>query len=312
MTIPRETLAALPKIELHRHLEGAVRLHTLVEIAREAGVQMPEYEVETLRPFVQIMDGQPRSSRNFLDKFSTIRQFFRTPAIVDRVTREVVADAAADQIKYMELRFTPKALCSMSQCSLHEVVTVVCRAASEAAAAPVLFLITFSSISARLSTATIPHNQRRFCRFCGMAGIVAPGAGSRKGPGDALEQAQVLGTGANGFVQGFDFGDDGADPALVLGQGTDRLCMGTGGLGQAGAAGGAWQQALQQVEEVLHGFGLFAGAPHRERQVAHPQDGPAIGALVVDVLAPIAHHTDGRVNQQKVLQVVGQLLLDHV
>lgn len=110
-----------------------MRLETLVEIADEAGVLMPDYNIETLRPFVQMMPGEARNSVNFLNKFRTIRQFFRTPAIVDRVTREIVADAAADNIKYMELRFTPAALCSMSKCSADEVVEVVCAAARAAA-----------------------------------------------------------------------------------------------------------------------------------------------------------------------------------
>lgn len=132
MPISHAAVEALPKIELHRHLEGSVRLQTLVEIADEAGVQMPDYDVETLRPFVQMMPDEPRTSANFLNKFRTIRQFFRTPAIISRVAREVVADAAADNIKYMELRFTPAALCSMSKCSADEVVSLVCDAVQAA------------------------------------------------------------------------------------------------------------------------------------------------------------------------------------
>ena len=44
------TIHALPKIELHRHLEGSVRLETLVEIASEYGIEMPEYTVEICVP----------------------------------------------------------------------------------------------------------------------------------------------------------------------------------------------------------------------------------------------------------------------
>ncbi len=132
MGISRTEIEALPKIELHRHLEGAVRLETLVDIADEVGVQMPDYNVETLRPFVQMMPGEPRTSINFLNKFRTIRQFFRTPGIIARITSEAIADAAADNIKYMELRFTPAALCSMSKCSAGEVVSLVCEATRSA------------------------------------------------------------------------------------------------------------------------------------------------------------------------------------
>jgi adenosine deaminase len=129
-----ETVRALPKIELHRHLEGSVRLTTLVEIAQQYGIEMPEYDVETLRPFVQMMPTEPRTWQNFLAKFPTLRQFYRSPEIIRRITREAVIDAAEDNVKYMELRFTPKALCSVSQCEMENVVGWVCDTAAETAA----------------------------------------------------------------------------------------------------------------------------------------------------------------------------------
>jgi adenosine deaminase len=125
---------ALPKIELHRHLEGSVRLETLVSIASDYGIEMPEYSIEDLRPFVQMMPNETRNSQHFLAKFQTLRQFFRSPEIIKRVAAEAVADAAADNIKYLELRFTPPALSSVMNCSYHEVVDWVCSATAEAAA----------------------------------------------------------------------------------------------------------------------------------------------------------------------------------
>ncbi|MBZ0281471.1 MAG: adenosine deaminase [Anaerolineae bacterium] len=124
----------LPKIELHRHLEGSVRLETLVDIARDAGIEMPEYDIETLRPFVQMMPSEKRDHLHFLSKFHTLRQFFRSPEIIKRVAREVVLDCAADNIRYLELRFTPRALSSVMGCSYDEVIRWVCETASETAA----------------------------------------------------------------------------------------------------------------------------------------------------------------------------------
>lgn len=125
------TIKAMPKIELHRHLEGSVRLTTLVEIARDHGIEMPEYEVETLRPFVQMMPGEPRSWQNFLGKFRTLRQFYLSPGVIRRITQEVVIDAAEDNVRYMELRFTPRALCNITKCSAHDAVRWVCEAVAE-------------------------------------------------------------------------------------------------------------------------------------------------------------------------------------
>ncbi len=127
------TIRALPKVELHRHLEGSVRLQSLIDIALEYGIEMPEYDVETLRPFVQMMPDEPRNWQHFLAKFQTLRQFYRSPEVIQRVTREVIADAAADNIRYLELRFTPRALSNIINCSYHEVVSWVCQVASAAA-----------------------------------------------------------------------------------------------------------------------------------------------------------------------------------
>jgi adenosine deaminase len=123
----------MPKIELHRHFEASLRLNTMLEIAQETGIEMPEYELETLRPFVQLMPGEERSSKHFLSKFMTLRQFFRSPQIIERIAREIVEDAARDNVQYMELRFTPKALANIIQVPLESIVPLVCDAANAAA-----------------------------------------------------------------------------------------------------------------------------------------------------------------------------------
>ncbi|MGB7340468.1 MAG: adenosine deaminase [Phototrophicaceae bacterium] len=127
------TIQSMPKIELHRHLEGSLRLQTLVEIGEAVGIEMPEYDVEAIRPFVQMMPDEQRSAKHFLSKFMTLRQFYRSVEIIERITYEIVEDAANDNIKYMELRFTPKALCNITQLKLEEVVPLVCNIGNIAA-----------------------------------------------------------------------------------------------------------------------------------------------------------------------------------
>lgn len=126
-------IRAMPKIELHRHLEGSVRLNTLVEIAKEHGIEMPEYTVEDLRPFVQMMPHEPRNMQHFLGKFDTLRQFYRSTEVIKRIAREAVIDAAHDQIRYMELRFTPKALSNITHLSFETIVALVTDEAKAAA-----------------------------------------------------------------------------------------------------------------------------------------------------------------------------------
>jgi adenosine deaminase len=123
-------MAGLPKIELHRHLEGSLRLSTLCELARQFPLDLPA-ETEQLRPLVQITNDEPSSS-NFLSKFTILRRFYQSPEVIKRLTYEVIEDAANDNVHYFELRFTPMALAKTRGYSLHEVTHWVLLAVEEA------------------------------------------------------------------------------------------------------------------------------------------------------------------------------------
>jgi adenosine deaminase len=101
-------LKALPKIDLHRHLEGSLRLKTVVELARKHGVDLPSYDVEQLRPLVQVTYDPPDFDR-YLAKFHILRRVYSAREAIERVAYEAVADAAADNVRYLELRFSPSA-----------------------------------------------------------------------------------------------------------------------------------------------------------------------------------------------------------
>src|SRR5690242_4373661 len=126
------TLAALPKIELHRHLEGTLRLATLVDIARQYKIVLPAYDEDGLRPYVQITAQSPHTVEHFLSKFDTLRRFYCSPEVIKRVAREAVEDAAADNIRYMEMRFTPKALTHAMGYPFTDVIRWVIEAVHEA------------------------------------------------------------------------------------------------------------------------------------------------------------------------------------
>jgi adenosine deaminase len=101
-----EKLRQLPKIDLHRHMEGSLRLETLAEVAHEHGVNLPSYNIEELRPYVQFTDDVP-DFYNFLGKMELLRQFYSAGEAVERIAYEAVADAAHDNIQYLELRVSP-------------------------------------------------------------------------------------------------------------------------------------------------------------------------------------------------------------
>lgn len=118
-----------PKVELHRHLEGTLRIETMLEIARAHSITVPA----SLSGLVQVQDGDPLTFQNFLAKFNTLRLFYRSPEVIHRITREAVEDAASDNVRYLELRFTPVALSRAERFPLHDVMNWVATSAREAA-----------------------------------------------------------------------------------------------------------------------------------------------------------------------------------
>lgn len=128
----RTALLNLPKIDLHRHLEGSLRLSTLAEIAHQNGVDLPSLSLEELRPFVQVVDEEPPDFLSFLAKFKLLRRFYSSREAVMRVAYEAVADAAADNIYYLELRFNPVAQAFNQGFSFEEVVDWVIEATNKA------------------------------------------------------------------------------------------------------------------------------------------------------------------------------------
>jgi adenosine deaminase len=132
VTASLNTYRALPKVELHRHLEGSLRLDTMLDIASQHGITIPA-DVLRLSNLVQVQEEDKFTFQNFLAKFNTLRLFYRSPDAIHRITREAVEDAAKDNVKYMELRFTPVALSRAERFPLHDVVDWVMYSAQQAA-----------------------------------------------------------------------------------------------------------------------------------------------------------------------------------
>lgn len=125
------TIETMPKVELHRHLEGSLRVSTLIDIARQHSITVPT-SLMRLSTLVQVQREEPYNFENFLAKFNTLRLFYRSPEVIHRVTQETVEDAAKDNVRYMELRFTPVALSRAERFPLADVVDWVCESTLEA------------------------------------------------------------------------------------------------------------------------------------------------------------------------------------
>ncbi len=102
----------LPLIDLHRHLDGNVRLETILDLGRQHNLPLPAHDLEGLRPHVQVVDS-PFSSATTPGVMAFIAKFkWMTEVLVDydachRVAYENVEDAFREKLDYVELRFSP-------------------------------------------------------------------------------------------------------------------------------------------------------------------------------------------------------------
>ena len=151
VTASLNTYRALPKVELHRHLEGSLRLDTMLDIANQHGITIPA-DVLRLSTLVQIQEEDKFTFQNFLAKFNTLRLFYRSPDAIHRITREAVEDAAKDNVKYLELRFTPVALSRAERFPLHDVIDWVITSAQEAAQKNDMIVRLIASVNRHEST----------------------------------------------------------------------------------------------------------------------------------------------------------------
>jgi adenosine deaminase len=110
---------SLPKVELHRHLEGSLRLNTMIDCIKTYDLDLPQ-KAEKIKPLVHVLEEDPYTSVNFLSKFKTLRLLYQSPEMIQRITYEAIEDAANDNIRYMELRFTPVALTRIKDFPLGE------------------------------------------------------------------------------------------------------------------------------------------------------------------------------------------------
>ncbi|WAC08231.1 MAG: adenosine deaminase [Thermodesulfobacteriota bacterium] len=110
-----------PKVDLHRHLEGSIRVESFLDIARKEKVKLPTYDLEAFRRLVQVND-EPPDFINFLNKFKVARGFYPNRNSIERVAYEAVEDAARDNVKYLELRYSPTHFASVQRFPEEEVI----------------------------------------------------------------------------------------------------------------------------------------------------------------------------------------------
>jgi len=97
---------SLPLIDLHRHLDGSLRLETILDLGRQHNLPLPAWDAEGLRPHVQVSEPQP-GVMAFIAKFRWMTGVLVDYEAVRRVAYESVEDAWKEGLDYVELRFSP-------------------------------------------------------------------------------------------------------------------------------------------------------------------------------------------------------------
>jgi len=95
----------MPKAELHLHLDGSLRIDTAIEIARSRGVDAPL----TWDGMSGVLVGPPRSADQaaLLGAFDLPIALMQDAEAIERITAELVEDKAADNVRYVEIRWGP-------------------------------------------------------------------------------------------------------------------------------------------------------------------------------------------------------------
>lgn len=100
------TGSALPRIDLHRHLDGSVRVQTILDLANQYNLALPAWTVDELRPVVQVNSPQP-GILAFFERFHWQTLGMVNADSIRRIAYENVEDAAREGLDYLELRFSP-------------------------------------------------------------------------------------------------------------------------------------------------------------------------------------------------------------
>lgn len=100
------TPSALPLIDLHRHLDGSVRMQTILDLAHKYNLELPAWTLEELRPVVQVDCPRP-GILAFFEKFQWQTLVMADADSIRRIAYENVEDCAVAGLDYAELRFSP-------------------------------------------------------------------------------------------------------------------------------------------------------------------------------------------------------------
>ena len=106
MRLTEEIFRRLPKADLHCHLDGSLRVDTILDLAGKQNVELPRKNRDQLEQIIRV-DRTTASLEDYLDKFDITLSVMQTPEALERTAYELAADAAAENVRYLEMRYSP-------------------------------------------------------------------------------------------------------------------------------------------------------------------------------------------------------------
>lgn len=104
--IPLAVIEKLPKTDLHVHLDGSLRLSTILELADRQGIELPANDEDGLRKAMNL--GKNCGSLvEYLKAFDVTLRVLQTSDALTRAAYELAEDSARENVRYMEVRYAP-------------------------------------------------------------------------------------------------------------------------------------------------------------------------------------------------------------
>src|SRR5882724_12395401 len=119
-----EFLRRIPKTDLHLHLDGSLRIPTLIELAKRHRVKLPSHTEDGLRRLV--FKDQYANLPEYLQGFAYTCAVMQNTESLERIAFELAEDNLAEGVRYIEVRYAPQLHINDSQ-NMEDVVAAVCR-----------------------------------------------------------------------------------------------------------------------------------------------------------------------------------------
>jgi adenosine deaminase len=120
----QEFIRHIPKTDLHVHLDGSLRVETLIELAKEHGVMLPSETVDGLNEI--LFKERYECLEDYLEGFKYMTAVMQTPEAIERIAYEFAWDNFNEGVRYFEVRFAPQLHINENQ-SVEDVLTATYR-----------------------------------------------------------------------------------------------------------------------------------------------------------------------------------------